>query len=157
MVPVASGPITDALPAPAHPNAIALKPNGGLAMTRHAEIEIDMVETFDPEAHPLDYLFQDPDYREQDKARLAAWRNEEWHFLGIRARATIKIPHGPNPECWITAELLSPGLWAIESDSGASYFQEVYEEEREILIRMLASLKTYEVTDNPHTKKGRTA
>ncbi len=120
-------------------------------MTRCAEIEIDMVETYDQDAHPLDYLFQDPDYRQQDEARLAAWRNEDWHFVGIRARATIKLPHGSNPECWTTSELLSPGLWGIESDSGDDYFRQVFDEEREILIGMLASLKTYELAakDDP--------
>jgi hypothetical protein len=63
-------------------------------MTRSTEIEIDMIETYDPESSPLDYLFQDPDYRRQDEARLAAWHNDEWHFVGIRARATTNIPYG---------------------------------------------------------------
>jgi hypothetical protein len=122
-------------------------------MTRHAAIEIDMIETYDPESSPLDYLFQDPDYRRQDEARLAAWRNGEWHFIGIRARATIKIPHGANPQCWITVELMSPGLWSIESDSGDAYLQEVYREERGILVAMLASLKTCDLIakDDPST------
>ncbi len=115
-------------------------------MTRTAEIEIDMVETYDQDAHPLDYLFQDPNYRRQDEARLAAWRNDEWHFLGIRARATIRIPYGINPDCWITSEVLSPGLWGIESDSGDPYFEEVYREERAVLIAMLASLKSFDIT-----------
>ena len=115
-------------------------------MTRTAEIEIEMVTSHDPDADPRDYLFQDPDYREQDQARLDAWRNDEWYFLGIRAKATIKIPHGSNPDCWIASELLSPGLWGIESDSGDPYFREVYREEREILIGLLASLKTFELT-----------
>ena len=114
-------------------------------MTRTAEIEIDMLTVFDQDANPLDYLFQDPDYRTQDQARLDAWRNGEWHFVGVRARATMKIPHGTNPQCWITSELLSPGLWGIESDSGDEYFLQVYKEERETLIAMLASLKTYKV------------
>ena len=115
-------------------------------MTRNAEIEIDMIETYDQIANPLDYLFQDPDYREQDDARLSSWHNDEWHFVGIRARATIKIPYGINPECWISAELLSPGLWGIESDSGDDYFRQVYQEERDVLIDMFASLKTFEVS-----------
>ena len=115
-------------------------------MTRTAEIDIEMVTTYDQHAHPLDYLFQDPDYRAEDEAELTAWRNGEWHFVGIRARAVIKIPYGINPECWITSELLSPGLWGIESDSGDEYFQEVYQEERTELIAMLASLKTYKLT-----------
>jgi hypothetical protein len=114
-------------------------------MTRTAKVEIDMLTTFDQYASPLDYLFQDPDYRTADQARLDAWRNGEWHFLGVRARATIKVPHGINPHCWITSELLSPGLWGIESDNGDEYFLQVYREEREILIAMLASLRTYEV------------
>jgi hypothetical protein len=113
-------------------------------MTRTAEVEIDMLTSFDQDASPLDYLFQDPDYRTQDQARLDAWRNGEWHFVGVRASATIKLPYGINPQCWITSELLSPGLWGIESDSGDEYFLQVYQEEREILIGMLASLKTYE-------------
>ena len=66
-------------------------------MARAAEVEIHMLTTYDQVADPLDYLFQDPDYREKDQARLAAWRNDEWHFVGIRARATIKIPYGINP------------------------------------------------------------
>ena len=111
-------------------------------MTRTAEIEIDMIETYDPESTPSDYLFQDPDYRQPDEARLAAWRNGEWHFVGIRARATINIPYGANPQCWITSELLSPGLWGIESDSGNAYLQEVFLEERDILLDMIASLKS---------------
>ena len=115
-------------------------------MTRTAEIEIEMLTSYDPHSDPRDYLFQDPDYREQDQARLDAWRKDEWRFVGIRARATIKIPHGTNPDCWITSELLSPGLWGIESDSEDPYFQEVYQDEREILIAMLASLKTFEIT-----------
>ena len=117
-------------------------------MIRNAEIEIDRIETYDSHAHPLDYLFQDPDYRAQDEARLAAWRRDEWHFLGIRARALIKIPYGANPEYWVTAELMSPGLWGIESDSGEDYFRQVYQEEREILIAMLASLKTSDITQH---------
>ena len=128
-------------------------------MTRSAEIEIDMIETYDPESSPLDYLFQDPDYRRQDEARLAAWRNDEWHFVGIRARATINIPYGANPQCWITAELMSPGLWGIESDSSDAYLQEVYREERDILVEMLAFLKTYDLIaeDNPSTATGRSS
>jgi hypothetical protein len=115
-------------------------------MTRTAEIEIEMVKTYDPDAQPLDYLFQDPEYHEQDQARLKAWRDDEWHFVGIRAKATIKIPHSSNPECWITSELLSPGLWGVESDSDDQYFQQVYQDERDILLAMLATLKTCQLT-----------
>jgi hypothetical protein len=50
---------------------------------------------------------------------------------------------------FITAELRSPGLWGIESDAGDKYFEQVFQDEREILIDMLASLKTFEMTEHP--------
>jgi hypothetical protein len=113
-------------------------------MTRAAEFHFDMLIEHDPESHPKDYLFQDPLYCEQDEARFNAWRKGDWYFVGVRAKATIKLPYGTNPDCWITSELLSPGLWSVESDSGDAYFRQVYEEEREILAGMLDS-----VTDAP--------
>ena len=57
----------------------------------------------------------------------------------------VKIPHGTNPDCWIISELVSPGLWGVASDAGDGYFQEVYQEERDILQDMLASLRTAEI------------
>jgi hypothetical protein len=112
----------------------------GNDMTRSAEIDIEMMAERDPDAHPNDYLFQNTQYRDEDEARLKAWCNDEWDFVGIRAKATIKIPFGIDAECWIVGELLTPGLWGIESDSGAEYFQRVFQEEREILLNMLDAL-----------------
>jgi hypothetical protein len=109
-------------------------------MTRRAEIAFAMAIEHDPIAQPADYLFQDPAYREQDQVRLEAWRNGDWWFVGIRAKAIIRIPHGANTDCWIVTELASPGLWSIESDSGEGYFDEVYREERDVLAGMLDSL-----------------
>jgi hypothetical protein len=113
---------------------------------RTAQIEIEMVTTCDQDADPKDYLFADDhEYRAQDEARLKAWQSGEWDFIGVRAKATIKIPFGTNAECWITSAMLSPGLWGIESDSGDDYLQEVYSEEKAILLGMLQDLETYEV------------
>jgi hypothetical protein len=109
-------------------------------MTRAPEIHFDMVIEHDPESDPKDYLFQDPLYCEQDEARFNAWRKGDWHFVGVRAKATIKFPYGANSDSWTTAELLSPGLWGVESDSGDQYLREVYQDEREILAGMLDSL-----------------
>ena len=78
----------------------------------------------------------------QDEARLRAWQNDEWHFVGIRAKAQIKIPYGTNSGCWITSQLVSPGLWGIESDAGHWYFQHVYQDEGDILLDVLNALKT---------------
>jgi hypothetical protein len=66
-------------------------------------------------------------------------------FIGIRAKATIKNPLRQQPQCWITSELFSPGLWGIESDSGDWYFDQVYQDERDILLSMLAGLKTWQI------------
>jgi hypothetical protein len=109
-------------------------------MARRAEIAFAMMIDHDPIAEPTDYLFQDPAYREQDQARLHAWRNGDWWFVGVRAKAIIRIPHGDNPDCWIVTDLTSPGLWGIESDSGDGYFEDVYREERDVLAGMLDSL-----------------
>ena len=106
-------------------------------MARRVEIAFTMAIEHDPIAQPTDYLFQDPAYREQDEARL---RNGDWWFVGIRAKAIIRIPHGANRDCWIVTELASPGLWSIESDSGDAYFEEIYCEERDVLADMLDSL-----------------
>jgi hypothetical protein len=138
----------------AHPNAIERFRHDPQRRNRDRH-DRDLRSRIQPARLPV----SGPDYRRQDEARLAAWRNDEWHFVGIRARATINIPYGANPQCWITAELLSPGLWGIESDSSDAYLQEVYREERDILVEMLAFLKTYDLIaeDNPSTATGRSS
>jgi hypothetical protein len=40
-------------------------------------------------------------------------------------------------------------LWGIESDAGDKYFEQAFQDEREILIDMLASFKTFEITEHP--------
>ena len=126
-------------------------------MTRAAQIEIGMVVAHDCDADPNDYLFQDPDYRQEDQRRLAAWRSGDWHFVGIRAKALIQIPYGTNPQCWITSEMVSPGLWGVESDCDDWYVQHVYQDERDILLDMLTSLKTYEIRGRAATRGAETA
>jgi hypothetical protein len=88
----------------------------------------------------------DPSYLEQDgwQGRLAAYRQGEFGFVGVRAVAEIKIPHGAD---WIVSRVSSPGLWGIEDDSGEGYFREVFQEERKTLIDMLESLKDFEIID----------
>jgi hypothetical protein len=70
-------------------------------MTRTAEIEFEMATTYDPTTHPHDYLFQHPDYREQDEARLKAWLNDDWYFLAAAPRP---------PSRFRTAPILNAGL-----------------------------------------------
>src|ERR1700726_409356 len=103
-------------------------------MNRTAEIEFMMEIWDDFDSDPNDYLFQELEYQQEDEARLKAWKHDEWRFFGIRAKALIKIPYGSNPACWITTELRSPGLWGVESDAGNECFEEIFEEERAVLV-----------------------
>lgn len=62
------------------------------------------------------------------QARMDAWENGEWNWVGVQARVRIMVPVGGNSfACY---ELTSPGLWSIESDSGEEYLAEVYEEQK---------------------------
>lgn len=102
------------------------------------KIEIEREVIDDPYFDPLDYLFQDEAYREQDQARLDAFQSGEWHGVGVRAMATVYIPVGQGSFAIYT--LTSPGLWGIESDSGEDYFDEVFAEEKSALIDSMVKI-----------------
>jgi hypothetical protein len=72
-------------------------------------------------------------YALQDKKRLEAYYNNEWHFVGVQAVAEIRI-NG------ISQTISSGGLWGIESDSSDEYFDEIFEEEKEQLKDVLLQL-----------------
>lgn len=68
--------------------------------------------------------------KEQDAQRLAAYRRGDWHFVGIRAKAMIRVDHDNSGQRYsYFHELHSPGLYGIESDSSAEYFAEVFKDE----------------------------
>ena len=92
----------------------------------------------DEDASPNEYLFQDPDYAEADQARLDAFDAGNWRFVGIRAVARcLIVTHGVGTY----VNLESPGLWSIESDSGESYFNEVFEAEKSTLLSMIEAMR----------------
>jgi len=72
-----------------------------------------------------------------DRERLDAFREGSWHLLGIQAAANVLIPLGCH---FVTQTVTSPGLWGIESDSGAAYLDEVYADECESLAAMLRAI-----------------
>lgn len=100
-------------------------------------ITFERITEHDPDADPREYLFQDPDYKTEDQARLDAWQNDEWHFIGIQAKATCLIVRNGTG---VYYTLTSPGLWAIESDSDESYLESVYEEEIATLKADIAAM-----------------
>lgn len=80
-------------------------------------------------------------YIAQDKERLKAYRNDEWHYIGIRAVATIWIER---PGYRTNYTLESPGLWGIESDSGNAQLDSVYADECATLRADIEAMKLAE-------------
>lgn len=71
------------------------------------------------------------------KARMEAWERGDWSYVGVQARAQIFVPIGGGS--FTQYELLSAGLWSIESDSG-EYLEEVYEDEKASLQAHLRAI-----------------
>lgn len=80
-------------------------------------------------------------YRQQDLARLVAYRRGDWHMIGIRAKAQILVQRN-GFGTWY--EMESAGLWGIESDSGEEYLTEVFAEECATLRADIEAMKTAE-------------
>lgn len=80
----------------------------------------------DNDASPRDYLFQDPDYAEEDADRLRTFQRGDWSFIGVRAVARCFIVQN-GVGTYVNLE--SPGLWGIESESNSDYLDDVYAEE----------------------------
>jgi hypothetical protein len=100
-------------------------------------VRFERIEKHDSDATPMDYLFQDEDYRDEDQRRLDAWHNDEWSFIGIQARAHITVvSNGVGAMYTMT----SPGLWGVESDSGEDYLEEIYAQEKATLLGHLAQM-----------------
>lgn len=124
-------------------------------MTKEIE-SISCQQTFDDDGD-ISYLQQydinskNPDERQnakQDKKRLEAYYNNEWHFVGIQAVAEIRIDG-------LLQTISSGGLWGIESDSSDEYFDEIFEEEKEQLKDVLLQLGFTEkqIAQNEDLKK----
>lgn len=88
-------------------------------------------QVIDDESSDLSWLEQHDDgmgegFGEQAKARIEAYNRGDWHMIGVRAVATIRIERG-----WFRTnyQLKSAGLWGIESDSSEGYLRDVFIEE----------------------------
>lgn len=100
-------------------------------------VTFEMIREDDHNASPNDYLFQDPDYQAEDQARLDAFYEGDWRFVGVRAKAIIVIVRHNTATRY---ELASPGLWGIESDSEEDYFAEVLGDECNTLKADIAAM-----------------
>ena len=61
------------------------------------------------------------------RARMAAWRADKWHYVGVIAKLVIHIPLGGRS--FRVMEIESAGTWGIESTSG-KYLRDVFEEQK---------------------------
>ena len=62
-------------------------------------------------------------------------------FVGVIARATIAFPYGAES---IVAILDSPGVWSVDEPSAAAeYGDEIFDDERAILVDMLGALRDW--------------
>ena len=113
-------------------------PQALIKIVRHIEPDTD--------SDPEDKLFNSGSFEgdQEDEHRLQLYRRGAWHYVGVMAKAEIRIPYG---EDFILAEITSPGLWDIESDSSDEYFDSVFKEEKKTLLTMLESLMDYRVED----------
>lgn len=74
------------------------------------------------------------------EARMKAWHDDVWYYLGVIARAHIMVPSGQGS--FVTYTLDSPGIWGIESDS-TDYIKETFEEEKVELLSHIATMGEY--------------
>jgi hypothetical protein len=100
-------------------------------------VRFERLEHYDEDASPMEYLYQDEEYKAQDDARLAAFHAGDWHFIGIAARALVEVIRSGVGTMYT---LTSAGLWAIESDSSEEYLSEVYGEECDSLLSDLRAM-----------------
>lgn len=80
-----------------------------------------------------EYPDVDPDLSFITKARLKAYQEGVFSFIGIRAEVEVKI-NG------VTQRLHSAGLWGIESDRLPSYIEMVKREETLGLMEIMKEL-----------------
>jgi hypothetical protein len=92
---------------------------------------------FDRRIVPDDW--PDVSYLEQAgfEDRREQYRQGDFDYVGVRAAVELPIPYGKDR---ILVKVESPGLWGIESDSGADYLDSVFQEESAILADMLTAL-----------------
>lgn len=106
-------------------------------MTIETKVTVTFKREEREDCHPdLSYLTQDyrdvtdpaerAKYREQDQQRLLAYQRGDWHCIGIRARAEIRVSHGNYTTIY---ELTSAGLWGIESDCDEASLNEIFQQE----------------------------
>jgi len=77
------------------------------------------------------------EYVLRDYERMERLNRGDWCYLGMRAEAEILLPSG---DASIIQEITSGGLWGVESDSDASYLNEIEAAELSYLREQLRAV-----------------
>ena len=92
----------------------------------------------------------DASYLEQEgwESRLAAYQGGAFGFIGIRARARIRVylPSHPAGHANLVT-VYTPGIWGVEDDSAPDYLAELEAEQRVELVEQLRALRTLEIPE----------
>jgi uncharacterized protein Smg (DUF494 family) len=78
-------------------------------------------------------------YVKQDYERMERLNRGDWWYIGIRAKAEIKL-NTDDRGIGVVQTVSSGGLWGIESDSDASYIAEIEQEQISDLKRELTAI-----------------
>ncbi|MCY4584401.1 MAG: hypothetical protein OXB98_00030 [Bryobacterales bacterium] len=83
----------------------------------------------------------DTSYLEQEgfEERMQELQDDRFGFMGIRASCTLHIGIGQSDHVILHC-FKSPGIWAVETDSSPEYIQELFEDEKTILLTMLDAI-----------------
>lgn len=100
-------------------------------MIVHEEITMETL----PDPFPDTSYLQQKGYEE----RLRQSEDGIFSFIGVRASCTVHIGIGQKGHT-ISQRIDSPGVWNVESDSNDSHIQELFENERSILLAMLDAM-----------------
>ena len=101
-------------------------------------IQFERLEIADDVASPLDWMDE-----KEDAERIKAWRRGDFYMIGIQAEALINIVRNGHGTLHT---MTSAGCWAIESDSGEAYLNEVFEQEKAQLLADIRALGTLALT-----------
>lgn len=95
--------------------------------------KIEVLHDYDEHGDIENILISD-----EDANRRETFHRGEWHYIGIRTKATIYLPDGDGS--FKVETISSGGLWGVESDSDVSYLESIAKEERDTLMRYLKML-----------------
>ena len=77
------------------------------------------------------------EYVARDYERMERLNRGDWCYIGVRAEAEILFPSG---SASIVQEIVSGGLWGVESDSDGSYLKQIQDEQLSELREQLHGL-----------------